>query len=318
MRKSLSLLLLSITFTVARAYATTWNEPWADKVIRSSTSFVLAKVISSEPEEGVKIRVIRTISGKELKDSLEITGFSLLEVCSTSGGHGPEFRVNEADSCFFFISQDKDGKYCIATPSTGFDYVHQGKVKATYRHSYHQALVPFDVYEKTMTAVFNHYHSLPYDKEYLSKFINEQLSKAPAGFDEEEINTFFLQHVAMECVYHLRLKVDENLLLPFLNDPENFHNNISAARALAASGTPTSKQALLKIINTPGQNTFLQVICVWTLAEYHPAELKDLLRKTETSASEEQNSFGGNIMDPRVCTSIPTVKEALQTLIAKL
>lgn len=318
MRKSLSLLLLLIILTVARAYATTWNEPWADKVIRSSSSFILAEVISSEPEEGIKIRVIRTIGGKELKDSLMITGFYLLELCSTSGGHGPEFRIGEADSCFFFISRDKDGKYCIPTPTSGFDYVHEGKVKATYRHSYHQAMVPFDVYEKTMTAVFNHYHGLPYDKEYLAKFINGQLSKAPAGFSEEEISTFFLQHVAMECAYHLRLKVDDGLLLPFLNDPENFHNKISAARALAATSTQTGKQALLKIISDPAQNRFLQVMCIWTLAEYNPAELKDQLQKAATSASGESNSFGGNIMDPRVCTSIPTVKEALQTLIAKL
>ncbi|WP_346319708.1 hypothetical protein [Chitinophaga sp. YIM B06452] len=318
MKKPVSLLLLFLTLTVARAHATTWNEPWVDKVIRSSTSFVLAKVISSDPEKGVKISVIRALGGKTLKDSLVITGFSLLEICSISGEHGPEFRIAEADSCFFFISQAKDGKYCIATPTTGFDYVRDGKVRASYRHSYHQALVPFEVYEKTMTAVFNHYHGLPFDKDYLSKFVSEQLSKAPAGFGEEEISTFFLQHVAMECVYHLRLKVDENLLLPFLNDPENSHNNISAARALAAANTGTSKQALLKIINDPKQTTFLQVICIWSLAEYQPAELKDQLQKAVASASEESNDFGGNIMDPRVCTSIPSVKEALHTLVVKL
>jgi hypothetical protein len=35
-------------------------------------------------------------------------------------------------------------------------------------------------------------------------------------------------------------------------------------------------------------------------------------------ANEEEDDFGGNIMDPRICTDVPSVKEALGSLIAKL
>ncbi len=94
---------------------------------------------------------------------------------------------------------------CIATPTAGYDYVTKGNVVATFRHSYHQASVPVAIYERVMTAVFNNYHNLPYDKGDVEKFVNEYLTKKPAGFSESEISTFFIQHVALECVYHLKL-----------------------------------------------------------------------------------------------------------------
>jgi hypothetical protein len=42
------------------------------------------------------------------------------------------------------------------------------------------------------------------------------------------------------------------------------------------------------------------------------------LEALEKTASEKENGFGGNIMDPRVCTHIPTEKDALQELINEL
>ncbi len=315
--KKTSALLLLILLLVSRSEATTWDEPWADDVLAKASSFVLAKVTSNDEAKGITIHVLKTLGGQELKGELLVNDFYLLNLCSSSG-HGVEFQIAPTDSCYFFLSRNKEGKYCIATPTTGFSPVFQGSVAATYRHSYHKALVPVGIYEKTMTALFRNYHNLPYDKFYMTNFINEYLNKTPASIDGPERSTFFLQHVALESVHHLKINVKDSQVLPFLNDKENFHSQVSAARAMVVFNTPSGKQQLLKIVNDTTQNNFVQVICIWTLGTFSPKELKPQLEKSASSASDESGGFGGNIMDPRVCTHIPSVKEALNDLISKL
>jgi hypothetical protein len=317
-QQATTILILLLSLISGRASATTWDEPWADKVIAGSSSFILAKVDSSDPAKGIYIEVTKTLAGETLKGRLVINGFYLLTICSTSSGEGPEFHVSAVDSCYFFLYKDQKGRYCIATPTAGFDYAFEGKVGATYRHTYHKAAVPPDVYEKTMTAIFSNYHHLPYDQAYIQGFVKEQLSQKPAPLNPEGASLFFLQHVALECVHHLRLPIDEDLIYPFLNDTKNFHSQVSAAGALIAFNTPRSKAALVSVIGDTTRRDFVKVMCVWTLAEFHPADLKSTLQTMERTASTEGDGFGGNIMDPRVCTSIPTVKDALDDLIAKL
>lgn len=319
MTKYLKTLFCIVTIlSSTHSYATTWDEPWADKVIKESTSFILGKVVSNDREKGIKVFVLKTVSGKVLTDTIIISNFYSLTICSSSGGHGAEFHTNPIDSCYFFVNENSKGQICIATPTTGFDYVNNGRVMATFRHSYHQASVPVFVYEKAMTAVFNNYHNLSYDKSYIEKFVIENLSKPPAGFSEDEINIFFLQHVALECVYHLKLNIKETLVLPFLNDKNNFHNQVSAARAMNTFNTETNKQELLKAIADTTKRNFVKVMCVWSLSDFKPKEFKVQLLKLEKSASDESDGFGGNIMDSRVCTHMPTVKNAIKVLVDKL
>lgn len=315
MKKHLQILLLLIFLTATRSYSTTWNEPWIDKVIKEANSFILGKVISSDAEKGIRVQVLKTLGGQDLKGTILINNFYSLMLCSSSVGHGAEFHIKNVDSCYFFINKNSKGQFCIATPTTGFDYVNQGNVTATFRHSYHQALVPVFVYEKAMTAVFNNYHNARYDRDYIEKFIQENLSKPPAGFGEDEINTFFLQHVALECIYHLKLNIQENLLLPFFNDGNNFHNQVSAARAMHSSNSEDNKRELLKGIGDTSRRNFTRVICVWSLSDLQPKEFKKELQKFEESASNEADDFGGDVMDPRVCTSIPSLKTALKKLL---
>jgi hypothetical protein len=318
MQKLRTACIILLSLLGSRTHATTWDEPWADKVISTASSFVLARVDSCDPAKGVSIEIIKTLGGKELTGALTVNGFYLLRLCSNTDGEGPEFNVSPIDSCYFFLYQNEKGQYCIATPTTGFDYCYHGKVAATYRHSYHQAAVPVNVYERTMTAIFNHYHGLPYDQEYIMGFVRENLGKKPAELNDRESDLFFLQHAALECIHHLRLPVDENLVYPFLEDTLNFHNQVSAARALAAFDTDKCKSALLAVIEDSTRRNFVKVMCIWTLAEFHPVALKSRLVTMSASASTDEDDFGGNIMDPRVCTHIPTVKEALDELLGKL
>ena len=122
----------------------------------------------------------------------------------------------------------------------------------------------------------------------------------------------------MECAYHLRLTDFYSQIIPFLGDTLNFHNQASAARALISHNTLECKQELLKVLNDTTSKDFVKVICIWTLSDFKPTDLKEQLIKTEQTASIKENGFGGNLMDPRVCTHFPDVKDALGELIKQL
>jgi hypothetical protein len=316
MKKYIKLFVLIIVSMASKSYATTWDEPWTNQVIKEATSFVLAKVVSSDPENGVKVNILKTLGGSRLTDTLLISNFYLLDLCSSSDGHGAEFHMAPADSCYFFLKKNNKGEYCIATPTSGFSYVANNKVKATYRHSYHQASVSVSVYEITMMAIYNHYHGLPFDTGAIRTFVVDQLQMKPAGFDNDEISSFFLQHVALECVYHLKLSIEEKQIMPFLNDQSNFHNQVSGARAMSAFRTETSKEALFKVIADTSRRTFVRVVGVWSLGDLNPKNMKAQLQQLIPSTSEETDGFGGDIMDPRVCTRMPSLKKALTELTA--
>lgn len=317
MNKFIILTILFLAGTI-KSFATTWDEPWTDNVIKQAEYFVLADILSYDEEKGVKIKVTKQLGGEKLPAEIEITDFYLLNIMSSSNGHGAEFHFKGIEKSYFFIKKNTKGEYCISTPTSGFDFVQEGNVYASYRHSYHQALVPIDIYELTMTAIFNYYHQLAYDKSQITSFIEKNLSNKPAGFDEDEINTFFLQHVSLELIYHLRLENFYSKILPFFNDNSNFHHRVSASRALIGYNNKETIDLLVNKIKSNQEDDFTTVICIWTLEEFKPTDRKKELEKMVKKASSENNGFGGNIMDPRVGTSFPTVKSALEDLIKTL
>src|SRR5688572_23171210 len=111
MAKYLRILFLIIILKSSNSFATSWDEPWANKVIMEASSFILAKVISSDAS-GIRIIVLKTVSGNELQDTLFINNFYSLRICSSSGGHGAEFQTEVVDSCYFFINQNSKGEFC--------------------------------------------------------------------------------------------------------------------------------------------------------------------------------------------------------------
>lgn len=312
--------ILFCTFAIlfTRISATTWDEPWQETVIKEADYFVLAKIKAVDEHEGITIDIIKCLGGDSLKGEINITQFSHLDLCSTSGGHGPEFRLPKVEQCYFFIKKNEKGEYCIPTPTSGYGFVDQENVIGTYRHSYHQAKIPIEVYEKTMTAIFNNYHQLPYDKAFISNYINNYLSLNPAKLVKEEFNNFFGQHVALECIYHLRLSGYYDKIIPFLRDTANYHSQISAARALISYNTTECKQELINMISESKVSSFVKVICVNTLGDFKPTEIKEQLIKLKETASTEYVSFGGSIMDPRVCTQLPDLHKALEDVIETL
>ena len=317
MRLSILLFLLLLA-AGPLAHAATWDEPWQETVVKKADYLVLARVTATDAHKGATATILRSLGGEPLTGTVQISEFYGLQLCGDTTGEAPTFELGGTDSCYFFLQKKPSGDYAIATPTTGFARVRRGQVAATYRHSYHQAQVPLAVYEATMTAIFRHYHGQAYAAQPIEELINTTLTLPPAHLDAVGRTTFFLQHAALETIYHLGLTTHYDAVMPFLRDTTNFHAQVSAARALTATPTPEDKQQLVRIVSSKSSRDLAKVVAITTLLAYKPTELKSQLADLAEGASNEPNGFGGNIMDPRICTRVPSVKEALATLIAEL
>jgi len=306
-------ILLIIIFTVGiqiNAKAETWNEPWQKEIIKKSEYFVLAKVISNIDSIGAKIEIIKYFGNQKLSGEILINGFSQLQMTSSSG-HGLHLNFKKDQIFYFLLTKRKDGNYALPTPTSGFAILDEEKnVYATYRHSYHQALIPKNIYEKTYTEIWSYYKTSSFDKEKIISFINENIKKKPAGFGEEEISTFFLQHAALETAYLLDLTFELDQLKKFI-DFENFHSNVSALQLLRNSDKKETKEYLFKYIQNVEKDNFQKVIAIWSLNKIGGKEYKKKLIKIKDELSDEDTGFGGNIMDPRVGTHFPSPKRAV-------
>lgn len=247
----------------------------------------------------------------KLPNQLLINGFSLLTLTSSSG-RGLHLNFEEGQKIYFLLTKKDDGNYAIPTPTSGFAVLdEENNVYATYRHSYHQALIPKDVYEMTYKAIWNHYQSIEYDQNEVSKFINEQINKKPAGFSEVEISDFFLQHAALETAYLLEIPVEFNRIRKFAKF-DNFHSKVSSVQLMSLLENTETKDFLFKFIQSDENENFEKVIAIRSLRKIGGEEYQNKLLEIADSLSDEDTSFGGNIMDPRVGTSFPSPKEAVQ------
>ena len=314
----INILIFLMMVLSSSIFATTWDEPWHNEVVKTADSFIHARINSVNRRNGLDLTVIKTISGKQVSGRISITDFYLHNITSFSGNRDYFSVFQGATEAYFFIKQNQNGNYSIATPTTGFAIFHDGIVYATYRHSYHQASVSKDIYEKTMEAIFNNYHNQLYDIAYINEFIRNYIFQDPASPNSSDSNLFFMQHIALECIYHLRLPGYYSQILSFLDPNTHFHAQVSAIRALIAYNTDECKNELLKIINAINRDNFVQVMSIWILTEFKPTELRHYLIELERNASTDNNGFGGNIMDPRVGTYIPSVRIAIQNLINSL
>ena len=305
--------ILTIISININSYATTWNEPWQDAIIKKAESFVLCKVIEHDSSK-VKAKLIKNIAGQSVSENFEIDNFYFLNLSSISGGHGVEFEFSKnIDTVYFFLVKGENGKYKISTPTSGFSYVFNNKVYATYRHSYHQALVDNDVYEQTTKAIYNSYKGQSYDTTYIRQYIEKSLS-IPPGIEE----TFFIQHVALETIYHLKLSGYEKLILPFIDKIDNFHHQVSGIRALSVTKTKETIEKLITVLEGK-QDNFSKVIAIWALDDLNAVEYKKQLKKvSKKKFAKKETGFGGNIMDPRVGTYFPSnLKDSILDLLKK-
>lgn len=307
-------LFLILAFTInSKASAETWNEPWQKEIIKKADYFVLAKVVSNVDSIGTEIEIIKYFGDQKLEGKILINGFSLLHMTSSSG-HGVHLNFEKDQTIFFLLNKGEDGNYAIPTPTSGFAYLDSEKnVSATYRHSYHQALIPQEVYEQTYSEIWNYYKSGKFEQDKILQFINKYLDKSPAGFEQEELSTFFLQHAALETAYLLDLEIELDRLQKFI-ESDNFHSRVSALQLLGNSNTELAKEYLFDFIANEQNENFEKVIAIWSLTRNGRKVYKKKLLEIVDQLSDEDTGFGGNIMDPRVGTHFPSPKGAVEKL----
>ena len=316
--RSLLFSVLTCFIIAHTARATTWDEPWHEEVMRNSDSFVKVKVTENQGSR-IKADVIKLLAGANTPQQIELDGFSrlrLLSISSASDELRPPLRPGQA--YYLFIKKaEKTNAYQLPTPTSGWAKIEGGNVHATYRHSYHQALVPEDVYEKTMQAIFNGSKGRPYDSSLINEFLKEQLTQAVAVLKDDDpvmMRRFFLQHVALETFYHLGKGADLSVLVPYVNS-DSYHVQISACRAVSRIDSPASKELLMKFIEGKGAG-FAKVMCVWGLKRLNAREMIPRLEAFLKTGTDQETGFGGSIMDPRVGTLFPdSVKGSIKQLL---
>lgn len=313
MRKIKILIILIISITCQNTVqAETWDEPWQKEIIQKSEYFVLGNVIKLD-SLGVHIQITQNFGTKELPNRILINGFSLLNLGSSSG-QGVHFDFEEGQNHYFLLTKKEDGNFAIPTPTSGFALLDkENNVYATYRHSYHQALIPKDIYEITYKAIWNYYRGHDFDRKSTLEFINEQIDKGVAGFDENEISTFFLQHASLETAYLLDLPIELNRIEKFANS-DNFHSKVSAVQLMSLLENKKTKDYLFAFIQSKKNDNFEKVIAIRSLKKIGGKEYNDKLKEIAYSLSDEETSFGGNIMDPRVETRFPSPRQAVEEI----
>ncbi|MEZ0130311.1 hypothetical protein AB9T88_11320, partial [Flavobacterium sp. LBUM151] len=231
--KTIVLFIFFISSTTP-LFAETWNEPWQKEIIQKAGYFILGKVITSG-DDGAQIEIIKSFGDAKIESkTILINSFSLLHMTSSSG-HGLHLSFESGQTVYLLLTKGKDGNYAIPTPTSGFAIVDENNnVTATYRHSYHQASIPQDVYEKTYSEIWSYYKTGKHNQKAILEFINENIDKNAAGFEDNEISLFFLQHAALETAYLLDISIDFKRLQKFLVS-DNFHSRVSALQLLSNS-----------------------------------------------------------------------------------
>lgn len=301
------------------AYATTWNEPWQDDVVRLADVFLKVR-ITSVSEFRAAGDVVKVLAGEEPGKSVIIEGYSQLAIGSMTVGHNRELHLpfKIGSEYYILVKRGPKGTYQLPTPTSGWAFVEKGDVYATYRHSYHKALVPVDVYELTMRAIFDSAKGKTVDSS-IPDFIREQIALPPAklgNLDLPETKRFFLQHVALELIFHTGSVTELQRLEPFLASPE-YQVQISAVRAAGRVGTPESRERLMRFIESDGVG-FAKIMAVWALRNQKATYLTRRLQAFVDKGKDQETGFGGSIMDPRVGTYFPdSVKQAIRELLAR-
>lgn len=299
--------------------ATTWNEPWHEEVVRLSDIFVKVKITETSESRATAV-IVKDLGGTDTGRSITIQGFSNLQIGSTSGHtHELDLPFKVGNEYYLLLKRDaKSERYQLPTPTSGWAFVENNNVYATYRHSYHKALVPADIYEKTMLGIFSAAKGKTVSAD-VPAFVKEQLSMLPGklgSVEDAETKRFFLQHVALETFYHTGLGADRQLLEPFITFSEP-QVQTSAARAIGRLRSKESQERLMKFIESDGAG-FAKVMCVWALADQDARQLSPRLQAFEKKGKDQETGFGGSIMDPRVGTFFPSsVKGAVRELLAK-
>lgn len=308
-------IFLIILFYSGISKATTWNEPWRKEIIKTADYFVSGQVITNQ-DSLITIHIFKNLGASKVNDTITVDNFYMLDLCSYSSGNEPSFHFDVGDTAYWLLKRNKDNNFSLPTPSSGYDKIYDKEVSATFRHSYHQALISQETYELAYQNIWNHYHDGTVNSNSLINFINENLALDVAGFDQTELPIFFRQHVALESIYLLDLDYNFNTLAKFVRS-DNFHAKISGLRAMEHSTTPGVEEYLYQYIMDDDNDEFTVVIAITSLWNMKETDYQNKLWRNRSKVSKESPEFGGDLMDPRICTYIPSPQSTIQKLHAE-
>ena len=306
------LLVFVILFSVY-SHAMTWDEPWQEEIISNSEYLILGSVVKSS-DSLISVQVINSF-GEELIGTIDVDGFFMLDICSSSGGN-PKFNIAKGKKGYFFLKKGKNGNFKLPTPTSGFDRIVEDKVHATYRHTYHQAALNLAIYEKTYRYIWNTFHGTQKQTAEIKSFIDSLTQLEPAGFDDDEIETFYNQHAALETAFLCKMKLDFERAKKFA-DSDNFHAQVSGLRVMKYIDTEPAKDYLIEFIKNPENDNFSVVIAIRSLWHQADYEIRSTLWQQRDLLSNEDSGFESNLMDPRVCTYFPSPRMAVHDLMKK-
>lgn len=304
-----------LALLASQAHASTYDEPWQEEVLREADALVKLRIVRGSETEA-QFERLEQLAGQAVPERGSIDRFAGMNVTSTSSmASGFPLLLNDGDEGYFTLGKTDDAaRWSIATPTSGYALVGDGKVTATFRHSYHQALVPEPLYREATLAIFQKLHGEPWDAEAQRASMEALLAQPPASIGTEA-ERFFQQHVALESCYHFCTAADLPSLEPFLAS-EDHHVQISAVRALSAADSPEGRARLLAFVKDDSRAGFARVMAVWGLARLDAREHAEALLAYLPQAPTDETGFGGNIMDPRVGTSFPnSVQDAIEELL---
>jgi MYXO-CTERM domain-containing protein len=317
MRVASSILAALVVLVPARAFATTWDEPWHDDVVRGAGSFVKAELTSVAPDGSrAEAHLLAQVAGQPVPERFALGGFYGLRLTSLASDEPPAIHLRAGATYYFFLKREPAGTFSTATPTSGMAPLDGQDVIATYRHSYHRAIVPEALYVASQTVIFHALHGEPWDVAAARGWYTAYLSRPPAAAGGEKSDPlFFQQHVALETWFHTGAAgVDPARALPTLEPflaMGSAHVQISAVRALGVVGAPAVDERLMKFIEGDGDG-FAKVMAAWALQRRKAVAMLPRLRAYAASGADAEVGFGGNIMDPRVGTSFPpSVKAAV-------
>lgn len=312
------IVFIAVSLAATSARATTWDEPWTEEIMKAADSLVEVEITGDASP--LSVRTIKVWAGAAVPDTWQLDGFHMLGLRSVSGGHGPAYHFDKGDKILAWVKAgDKAGVYSLPTPTSGYALIRDdGQVEAALRHSYHRMLVTKEMYLQAATAIFAHLHDQrDIDLSFLTGWVTTYLGKPPSKLDSEPATVlFFQQHVVLESLMYFGKAEHVPVLAPFVR-AEVWHQRVSAARALGGIGGPDAEAALLERVASD-EADFVKVIAVWGLVRMDAKGAVPRLRELQKTASTESTGFGGNLMDPRIGTSFPTVKGAIETAIETL
>lgn len=302
----------------APSLAHTYDEPWHEQVAAGAAALARVEVLEVGRRE-VRVKTERLLAGAELPAELTVA-------IPGTDDHPHPVLLAARERYYLFLWRTEDGGWSLPTPTAGFAHERpDGLIQATYRHSYHQGLVPRELYEETQAAIFRARHGEPAPAALVARLADELLAKPPDGLPDDptdEANLFFRQHAALETVFHLgwgEVPPERALALlePFLQS-DVWHVQVSAVRALERVPGREARTRMMRFLRARGRSGFAQVMAVWALRRANARGLREELQRLAGEASDEEVGFGGSIMDPRVGTRFPrSVKDALEELVAE-